>query len=72
MCVRVCVCVWGGCDGLGGACMGGVGHRVVYGNGGWRMGEGDKAVCARLCAVCDEHGGARVHGGAYMGPDTHA
>ena len=75
MCVCVCVCVcggggvvrgWGGMYGWSGA------QGCVYGNGGWRMGEGDKAVCARLCAVCDEHGGARVHGGAYMGPDTHA
>ena len=32
------------------------------------MGEGDEAVCARMCAVRDEHGGVRVHGGCIPGP----
>ena len=70
----VCVCVGGGGRGTGGGVTYGWSgaQGCVQGNGGWRVGEGDKAVCAHLRAVCDEYGGVRVHGGAYMGPDTRA
>ena len=61
-----CVCVWGGVvRGWGGACMGGVGHRVVcmgMGVGGWVR---ETRQCVHACVLCvmnmEVHTWARTH-----------